>query len=265
MGDTVAVPVLLPDVSVSDLFRRHLGAGVCTGRLPVVKTSSRRATLLRRALLHNDNRKPLPGRRNRCKTPRKAAAQHQHITPDDLLLAHLIPIRPAVFSMLHIAFFSLFHSNIFHRQPLFKESYPHLPQNYHFPQPKLPGFAIQPRVSVSNQVFMWRRGRNSWFAEICVIHRNPLSERSELWISVNAFSRFRQTLVFRPAATETRLETGARGVLEATLFIFPPPGNKPQNAPVQPPGEEYPPSGTHPSQTDTSPQTGIPASDSQGS
>lgn len=94
---------------------------------------------------------------------------------------------------------------------------------------------------------------------------NPLSERSELWISVNAFSRFRQTLVFRPAATETRLETGARGVLEATLFIFPPPGNKPQNAPVQPPGEEYPPSGTHPSQTDTSPQTGIPASDSQGS
>lgn len=120
MGDTVAVPVLLPDVSVSDLLRCHLGAGVRTGRFPVVKTSSRRATLLRRALLHNDNRKPLPGRRNRCKTPRKAAAQHQHITPDDLLLAHLIPIRPAVFSMLHIAFFSLFHSNIFHRHLLFQ-------------------------------------------------------------------------------------------------------------------------------------------------
>ena len=113
--------------------------------------------------------------------------------------------------------------------------------------------------------FMWRRSRTSWSARSCVMNGNPLSERSELWISVNAFSRFRQTLVFRPAATETRLETGARGVLEATLFIFPPPGNKPQNAPVQPPGEEYPPSGTHPSQTDTSPQTGIPASDSQGS
>ena len=86
--------------------------------------------------------------------------------------------------------------------------------------------------------FMWRRSRNSWSARSCVMNGNPLSERSELWISVNAFSRFRQTLVFRPAATETRLETGARGVLEATLFIFPPPGNKPQNAPVQPPGEE---------------------------
>ena len=163
MGDTVAVPVLLPDVSVSDLLRRHLGARIRTGRFPVVKTSSRRATFLRRALLHNDNRKPLPSRRNRCKTPRKAAAQHQHITPDDLLLTHLIPVRPVVFSVFHIAF-SLLLSNIFHRHLLFKESYPHLPQNYHFPQPKLPGFAIQPRAPVSNQVFMWRRGRNSWFA-----------------------------------------------------------------------------------------------------
>ena len=52
MGDTVAVPVLLPDVSVSDLLRCHLGAGVCTGRLPVVKTGAAGAAALCRSFFH---------------------------------------------------------------------------------------------------------------------------------------------------------------------------------------------------------------------
>ena len=42
---------------------------------------------------------------------------------------------------------------------------------------------------------------------------NPLSERSELWISTNAFSRLWQALEFRPAATESQTGCGVRGVL----------------------------------------------------
>lgn len=67
--------------------------------------------------------------------------------------------------------------------------------------------------------FMWRRSRNSWPAGSCVMSENPLSERSELWISTNAFSRFPQALEFRPAATESPAESG-RGASSKPIHIL---------------------------------------------
>ena len=69
--------------------------------------------------------------------------------------------------------------------------------------------------------FMWRRSRNSWPAENCVMSKNPLSERSELWIFVNDLSSFRQALVFRSAATESPEGACARGVHENQTILFP--------------------------------------------
>ena len=63
--------------------------------------------------------------------------------------------------------------------------------------------------------FMWRRSRNSWPAGNCVMSKNPLSERSELWIFVNDLSSFRQALVFRSAATESPEGNSRRGVLSS--------------------------------------------------
>ena len=83
-------------------------------------------------------------------------------------------------------------------------------------------FHIQKTVppSASNRLFMWRQSRNFWFAEICVIHKNPLSERSELWIFANALSRFRQALKFRPAATESRLDADGGTSCEIQNILF---------------------------------------------
>jgi len=83
-------------------------------------------------------------------------------------------------------------------------------------------FHIQKTVppSASNQPFMWRQSRNFWFAEICVIHKNPLSERSELWIFANALSRFRQALKFRPAATEGWLDADGSTSYEIQNLLF---------------------------------------------
>ena len=83
-------------------------------------------------------------------------------------------------------------------------------------------FHIQKTVpsSASNRLFMWRQSRNFWFVEICVIHKNPLSERSELWIFANAFSRFRQALKFRPAATESRLDADGGTSCEIQNILF---------------------------------------------
>ena len=67
---------------------------------------------------------------------------------------------------------------------------------------------------------MWRRGRNSWLAEICVMSGNPLSERSELWISTNAFSRFPQALEFRPTATESLAESGWSASSKPPIIIY---------------------------------------------
>ena len=106
------------------------------------------------------------------------------------------------------------------------------PEKAYFHCPDLPGshsksthiiFHIQKTVppSASNRLFMWRQSRNFWFAEICVIHKNPLSERSELWIFANAFSRFRQALKFRPAATESRLDADGGTSCEIFYLISP--------------------------------------------
>ena len=103
MSDTIAVPVLLPDIRIGNLLRCHLRTGIGTGRFPMIKTGSCCSTLLRCALLHNNDRKTLPRCRNGRKTTRKTAAKHQHITLYDLLPAHLIPVRPAVFSMFHVS------------------------------------------------------------------------------------------------------------------------------------------------------------------
>ena len=69
--------------------------------------------------------------------------------------------------------------------------------------------------------FMWRRSRNSWPAGNCVMSKNPLSERSELWIFVNDLSSFRQALEFRSAATESPEGACARGVHENQTILFP--------------------------------------------
>ena len=63
--------------------------------------------------------------------------------------------------------------------------------------------------------FMWKRSRNSWPAGSCVMSGNPLSERSELWISANVLSGFRQALAFRSAATESPEGNSRRGVLSS--------------------------------------------------
>ena len=63
--------------------------------------------------------------------------------------------------------------------------------------------------------FMWRRSRNSWPAGSCVMSKNPLSERSELWIFVNDLSSFRQALAFRSAATESPEGNSRRSVLSS--------------------------------------------------
>ena len=105
------------------------------------------------------------------------------------------------------------------------------PEKAYFHCPDLPGshsksthiiFHIQKTVppSASNRLFMWRQSRNFWFAEICVIHKNPLSERSELWIFVNDLSSFRQALEFRSAATESPEGACARGVHENQTILF---------------------------------------------
>ena len=66
--------------------------------------------------------------------------------------------------------------------------------------------------------FMWRRSRNSWPAGSCVMSENPLSERSELWISANVLSGFRQALAFRSAATESPEGNSRWGVLKTPEF-----------------------------------------------
>ncbi len=66
--------------------------------------------------------------------------------------------------------------------------------------------------------FMWRRSRNSWPAGSCVMSENPLSERSELWISANVLSGFRQALVFRSTAAESPEGNSRRGVLKTPEF-----------------------------------------------
>ena len=63
--------------------------------------------------------------------------------------------------------------------------------------------------------FLWRRSRNSWPAGSCVMSENPLSERSELWISANVLSGFRQDLVFRSTAAESPEGNSRRGVLSS--------------------------------------------------
>ena len=68
--------------------------------------------------------------------------------------------------------------------------------------------------------FMWRRSRNSWPAGSCVMSENPLSERSELWISTNAFSRFPQALEFRPTATESLAESGWSASSKPPIIIY---------------------------------------------
>ena len=69
--------------------------------------------------------------------------------------------------------------------------------------------------------FLWKRSRNSWPAGNCVMSKNPLSERSELWIFVNDLSSFRQALEFRSAATESPEGACARGVHENQTILFP--------------------------------------------
>ena len=69
--------------------------------------------------------------------------------------------------------------------------------------------------------FLWKQSRNSWPAGNCVMSKNPLSERSELWIFVNDLSSFRQALEFRSAATESPEGACARGVHENQTILFP--------------------------------------------
>ena len=63
--------------------------------------------------------------------------------------------------------------------------------------------------------FLWKQSRNSWPAGNCVMSKNPLSERSELWIFVNDLSSFRQALAFRSAATESPEGNSRRSVLSS--------------------------------------------------
>ena len=63
--------------------------------------------------------------------------------------------------------------------------------------------------------------RNTYAPGICVMSKNPLSERSELWIFVNDLSSFRQALEFRSAATENPEGACARGVHENQTILFP--------------------------------------------
>ena len=77
---------------------------------------------------------------------------------------------------------------------------------FSFPLSQLPS-KISPASKLSPACyfpsgFLWRRSRNSWPAGSCVMSGNPLSERSEFWISANALSRFRQALEFPTAVTE---------------------------------------------------------------
>ena len=47
-----------------------------------------------------------------------------------------------------------------------------------------------------------------------------MSERSELWISTNVFSRFPQALEFRPAATESLAESGRGASSKPHIIIY---------------------------------------------
>ena len=101
MGDPIAVPVLLPDISPGDLLRSDTGAGIGAGRFPMVKTGSGGSAFLHRPLFHQGHRLPLPGRRNGRKAAGQAAAQDQHVAVDGLLLVHFILIRPFIFYFTH--------------------------------------------------------------------------------------------------------------------------------------------------------------------
>ena len=107
VSDPIAVPVLLPHICPGDLFRRHFGAWVGTGRFPVVKSCSRGAAALHGAFFHQHDILSPPGRRNGGKTSRQATSEHQHIAEYCFLLPGFIGVGPCMIHHFHHVLFLL--------------------------------------------------------------------------------------------------------------------------------------------------------------